>query len=48
MHIPSFGGPMATTPEGTEIEELITNLGLSRNLQILNHTRTPRALICCN
>ena len=30
MHIPSFVGPMATTPEGIEIEELITNLGLSQ------------------
>ena len=28
MHIPSFSGPMTTTPEGTEIEELITTLGL--------------------
>ena len=28
VHIPSYGGPMTTTPEGTEIEELITNLGL--------------------
>ena len=30
MHAYSFGGQMATTPEGTEIEELITKLGLSK------------------
>ena len=29
MHTRSFSGQMATTPEGIEIEELISKLGLS-------------------
>ena len=30
MHTHSFGGLMATTPEGSEVQELITKLGLSQ------------------
>ena len=45
MHTPSFAGLVAITPEGTEIEKLITKLGLSLKQQILNHIRTPLALI---
>ena len=30
MHTLSFGGLMATTPEGTKIEELFSKLGLSQ------------------
>ena len=45
MHTLSFGGLMATNPEGTKIEELFDEFNSSQSLQILNLTKNRHVLI---